>query len=488
MPGIMAELGEFDRYAWPTVSYLVASAVAMPVAGRFCDLFGVRTVLSWGLVLLMLGSLVVSFADSMTLLTVLRIGEGLGAGLLLASCYVSAVDLYAPKDRGMFQGLIGVVYGAALLVGPIAGGLIETQLGWEWIFRCGIPVGIVAVILARRYYPVVARDRTDGGVDVPGMILLPLVAVPLLVALSMGGVALAWTSWPVIALIAVSLITVVVFIWIELRTASPIMPMNIYRDRTMVIAAIATTLSGFALYGSPFFLPLYFQGVSGLSSTLSGVFVGIMMLAFVFGAVVVGILLSRLGTSYRLLVQCSAAFMFIGILLLATLSTETPLVLASLYALIAGLGLGGLIAVFTVVVQNTTSLNVVGSATAALQFFRLLGGLIGLSILGVVVTQSFENRALQEAAALEQVSVSPEVLATFAADPTTLVDPSRREEVRQTTLQAVGTEALVDSLFAVLAKAMVGALRDLFLTCFAVVALCFLICQFFREPKLSSED
>ena len=479
MPIVMAAFGEFDRYAWPTVSYLVASAVAMPVAGRVCDLYGCRAALAAGLLAFMAGCLAVSFAATMTQLIVLRIVEGCGAGFVLAAAHVSAVDLFPPRRRGVFQGLIGIAYGAALLIGPIIGGAVAEHLGWEWIFRLMLPVAAIVLLLVLRVYPAGSRQG-DAALDVSGIVLLLLVAVPLLLALTTGGVVSGWGSWPILSLLGCGALAAVAFVWFEARTDSPIMPMTIYRDPTMAVAAVATGLTGFALYGSAFFLPLFLYAVMGLSAITSGAFVGTMMLAFVLGAVLAGVLLSRSELRYRTAIRSSSACMVIGMALLATVSPlEAGLLGGAVCAIVAGLGMGALLAVSTVLVQNTSPAATVGSATAALQFYRLIGGLTGLAVLGVAIANGFRARLV--AAAADAAAVPDRLLRSIATDPAVLIDPAGLETTRQALLAHMDERAAA-TLLETMHVALGGAVHDAFLWCFAALALSGAVCLLLREP------
>ena len=478
MPVITSALGEFDRYAWPTVSYLVASAVAMPVAGRVCDLYGCRATLAWGLIVFIAGCLAVSCAGTMTQLIALRVVEGFGAGLVLAAAYVSAVDLFPPRRRGVFQGLIGIVYGAALLIGPIAGGAVAEHLGWRWIFRMMAPLAVAVLLLVLRLYPVAGAQRGHARLDVPGVVLLILVAVPLLLALTTGGTVFGWESWQIRSLLGGGVAAAVAFVWFEARADAPLMPMTLYRDRTMAVAAVATGLTGFALYGSAFFLPLLLHASMRVSVTTSGAFVGTMMLAFVLGAVVAGMLLSRTRLRYRALILASAACMLTGMALLATTSTlEAGLLRGAACALVAGLGMGAMLAVLTVVVQNTSPAATAGSATAALQFYRLLGGLGGLAVMGAAISRGFRAR-------LDAGSghAFPEPLVqSIARDPALLIDPTHGAAIRQTLLAHVD-EGAVAGLIDAMLRALGGAVHDALLWCLAALALCGAVCLLLPEP------
>ena len=482
MPVVMAEFGEFDRYAWPTVSYLVASAAAMPVAGRCCDLFGCRRVIRWGLVVFLAGCLAVSFSQTMTQLIVLRVVEGLGAGVVLASCHVSAVDLYPPRRRGIFQGLIGVAYGVALLIGPVGGGAVAEHLGWPWVFRLILPVGAFVLIVVGRTYPVTASPGRSR-IDVVGIALLLSAAVPVLLVLTTGGKAYAWLSWQTASMLGAGALMAGAFVWYESVTDAPIMPMAIYRDRTMAVAAAATALTGFVLYGSAFFLPLFLQGAMGMSATLSGAFVGMMMLAFVLGAVVAGAVLARTAARHRTLVLSSVACAATGMVLLAKTPSAAGPIGSAACAAIAGLGMGGTLSVLTVVVQNSLPAGVVGSATAALQFYRLLGGLTGLAALGMAVSGGFSRQF----AATKPAGVPDALLQSHAADPAVLIDPLRQEASRQALLEHI-PERTVREVFDAVQGALAGAADDALLLSSGVLVACFAVCLFLREPDLSAAD
>ena len=292
MPRIIAELGGFDRYAWASATYLVAAAIVAPIAGRLSDLYGRKSFLILGLSVFMLGSILASTSRSMTQLIAFRSVQGLGGGIIVVSCVVAIADLFSPDKRGRFQGLAALVFGMASVIGPPLGGFITDRFSWNWVLLINVPAGIPVLLLVLRFPR--RNSRPDiSHLDYPGMLTLILAVVSILLALSWGGIENGWDSPVVLGLLGLGLVMATVFVFIELKSESPIMPLEIYRDRMVVAAAALTFLTGFSLYGAALFTPLFFQVIAGATATRSGSVLTPMMLGIVFGGIVSGLTLRR---------------------------------------------------------------------------------------------------------------------------------------------------------------------------------------------------
>lgn len=352
MPRIIAELGGFDRYAWASAAYLVAATIAAPIAGRLSDLYGRKSFLILGLSVFMLGSILASTSRSMTQLIAFRSVQGLGGGIIVVSCLVAIADLFSPDKRGRFQGLAALVFGMTSVIGPPLGGFITDRFSWNWVLLINVPAGIPVLLLVLRFPR--RNSRPDiSHLDYPGMLTLILAVVSILLALSWGGIENGWDSPVVLGLLGLGLVMATVFVFIELKSESPIMPLEIYRDRMVVAAAALTFLTGFSLYGAALFTPLFFQVTAGATATRSGSVLTPMMLGIVFGGIVSGLTLRRATANYRLQAILSAVAVSGGMSLLSTLDKNTNLGLAMGFLAITGLGIGGALATSNVAVQNS---------------------------------------------------------------------------------------------------------------------------------------
>lgn len=488
MPRIISDLGGFDRYTWATTSYMVASAVAIPIVGRLSDFYGRRIFFLLGITIFMIGSVPAGLSQTMTQLIGFRAIQGLGGGIIMTTSLVAIVDLFPPQERGKFQGLIALVYGIASIVGPTLGGFITDTLSWTWIFLFNVPAGIPVLLLIARTFPQSTPEVTQRHLDYPGMMTLTCAIIPILLALSWAGVQYEWSSPETIGFLAFGLVMAVAFVVIESRSDSPIMPLDVYRNRAMAVSVVVMFLSGLALYGSIMFVPLFFQGVLGASATSSGSFLTPMMLAVVFGAVLSGILLRRTGR-YRRQALFSTGLMTTGMLLLSAMDERTSFAGAVGSIVVMGLGLGGTLPVFTVAVQNSVPNTFRGFATSMLLFYRLVGGMMGLAVLGAVLTKRFSKRLEGMISENVRGSLSPDRLDAIEKNPRVLFDPSTTDTLRAEFAEAGADGArMTDMLLDALNSALAGAVGDALTVGAVAVSLAVVAVMFLDTPGASTRE
>lgn len=483
LPLIVADLGGFDRYTWAATSYMVAATVAFPVVGSLSDVFGRRRFLMAGMTVFILGSLLVGMSASIEQVIAFRAIQGLGGGTVMTCCYVAIADLFPPAERGKYHGLIGAVYGMASVAGPVLGGVVADLISWEWAFLLIGLAGVPLVGLIARIYPRSSRPVRRGKLDYAGMVALALAVAPLLLAISSGGVHYAWTEPEIILPLAFGLVMAAIFLVIESKAASPIMPLGIYADRVVSLALLLMFLVSLGLYGCVLFLPLMFQSVHGASATASGTLLIPMLLAMALGGVAAGQLLSRMGGGYRIQAAVHTGLMALGMYLMSTIRQDTSLLVCEIWIVIAGLGFGGAIATVSVAVQNHVPFQTVGVATSALQFCRSLGGMLGLAVLGVVLSRRFASRLDASAPDSVRAALSPAQYERLKAEPDALLDPSAAESLR-TDLGASGSDGpqVAELLLDTLERALADALNDVFVLVAALTAVSFGIALFFRAP------
>ncbi len=306
----------------------------------------------------------------MTQVVVFRGVQGVGGGAVMTCCYVSVADLFRPQDRGRFHGVLSAVYGVSFVVGPVLGGFLADVLSWQWAFLIIGLAGIPVLALTARVFPKPAAPTGDRDLDLMGMITLALAVPPLLVALSAGGVQYEWGSPFILGMLLFSLTMTGVFVAIEARARSPIMPLSLHADPVVALSVVIMLLASFGLYGSVLFLPLFFQSAFGVSAAQSGGLLTPLLLGMVVGGIVAGQALSGASGNYRIQATVCAGFMTAGLFLLATMDTATGIWQSQLYIVIAGLGVGGIVATLSIGVQNHVPFGIVGVATSALQFYR----------------------------------------------------------------------------------------------------------------------
>ena len=483
LPRIVADLGGFDRYAWVATAYMVAAIIAAPIGGGLSDIYGRKPFFVLGLAVFIVASFLLGISGSMNEVIVFRGVQGIGGGLIMTCSMVAVADLFPPEERGRHQGLLAGVYGIASVVGPVLGGVVTDHYSWNWIFLLFIPIAVPVLLLIVFAFPDLGPKLANRKLDHAGAVTLVLAVVPLLAVLSIGGVQHAWSSPQCIGLTAFGLAMAGRFIVVESRAEYPIMPMALYADRMVVLAMFIVLLTGFGLYGSLIFLPLYFQGVLGLSAASSGNLLVPMLPGIVFGGILSGVLLSRTGGHYRLQVLAGTGLTTMGMFLISTMEETTGAFLIAAYLVLAGLGLGATLATVSVAVQNTVPFRLVGAGTAANQFFRSVGGMMGLAVMGATMTVGFWSRLETTVSDDLRESLPRGLLGSLKAEPQVLLNPSEADSLRER-LAEPGAEGVrkADVLLDALDVALAGALADVFAVLVVAAALSFGAALLFRVP------
>ncbi|MAF51969.1 MAG: MFS transporter [SAR202 cluster bacterium] len=490
MPRIIADLGGFDSFTWVTTAYLVASTTVVPIVGRLTDMYGRKMFYIAGILVFVTGSVAAGLSGTMNQLILSRALQGVGGGVIMAISFVSIADLFPPEDRGKFQGLMAGVFGLSSVLGPTLGGFITDNLSWNWVFLVNVPIAIPIVGLFIKFFPDTRRpgSETDRQLEYLGMAALVLGVVPLLLGLSWGGVQYEWVSVQVIGALGFGLAMSIVFVMVESRTAAPIMPLDIYKNRMVTVSLIAIFLTGFGMFGAIIFIPLFFQGVLGASATSSGSFLTPMMMGVVFGAGLSGQILSRTGGHYRIQALIGIAIMTTGMYLIGNMDETTRFGTAVGYLIVMGFGLGTTFPVFTLAVQNSVTFSVMGIATSATQFYRSIGGMLGLAVLGAVMANRFASRLAETMTDTLSQALPPGQFESLQENPQALVNPEALVALRGS-LEQTGPEgaAKADQLVALMKSALAGAIGDVFTISVVVVASAFVVTLFLRQSKVQSE-
>ena len=479
MPRIIADLGGFDRYTWPATAYLVATAVAVPIVGRLSDIHGRRAFLILGLVIFTLCSIPAGLSQSMNQLVASRLLQGIGGGLITASSFAAAADLFPPQGRGRFEAYAGLTSGIAAVTGPLLGGFITDHFGWSWIFLLNVPVGlaVLALVLA---FPKIRSEAAGQRLDYPGMTTLVLAVASIMVGLSWASDSAARAT----GLVVFGAVMAAVFMFIESKSEHPIMPLEIFRNRTAAAAVTAVLLSGFGLYGSLVFTPLFLQGSLNTSAAGSGRVLAPIVVGLVLGRALSGQLIARTAGHYRAQAVAGTGMLATGMFLLSTLNEATSLAWAMGCVFLVGIGVGLTLSTFRLAVQNAVPFRLVGAATSALQFCRLLSGTVGLAVLGVVLTRSLSARLDEMLSESVKAALPPGRLDAIKNDPRALVDPVAADALTAG-LEGIGPQgdAMARSLLATLDAALAGAVGDVFVISAALVALSLIAALFLRVPR-----
>ena len=479
MPRIIADLGGFDRYTWPATAYLVATAVAVPIVGRLSDIHGRRAFLILGLVMFTLCSIPAGLSQSMNQLVASRLLQGIGGGLVTASSFTAAADLFPPEGRGRFEAYAGLTSGIAAVSGPLLGGFITDHFGWSWIFLLNVPAGLVVLAIVPAF-PKIRSEASGQRLDYPGMATLVLAVTSVMVGLSWGNKGAA----PATGLVAFGAAMAAVFVIIELKSDYPIMPLEVCRNRTVAVSLIVVLLSGFGLYGSLLFAPLFFQSTLGMSAAGSGTVLAPIVVGLVLGRVLSGQIIARTTGYYRAQAVAGTGILATGMYLFSTMNQATSLTWGMGCLFVTGIGVGLTLSTFRLAVQNAVPFRLVGAATSALQFCRLLSGTVGLAILGVVLTRSLSARLDAALSASVKTALPPGRLDAIKNDPRALVDPVAADALTAG-LEGIGPQgdAMARSLLTALDAALAGAVGDVFIISAALVALSLIASLFLRVPR-----
>ena len=485
MPRIIADLGGFDRFTWVTTSYLVASTTAVPIVGRLSDLYGRKAFFLGGIVVFLVGSVLAGASQTMNQLIFFRAIQGIGGGSMMALSFASVGDLFPPAERGKYQGIVAGVFGLSSVIGPTLGGFITDNLSWNWVFYINVPLGLAVIVLFIRFFPHIRPDRLARRLDYAGMALLVLIVVPLLVGLSLGGVEFEWLSLQVVGILLFAILMIVAFIAVEQRAAEPIMPLSIYSNRVVSISLLAVFITGFGMFGAIIFVPLFFQGVLGASATSSGSFLTPMMLSMVVAATLAGQTLSRFGGHYRIQGLIGIAIMCGGMALMSRMTADTSFAQAVASIVIMGLGLGITFPSFTISVQNAVPHNLLGVVTSATQFYRSVGGALGLAVLGSYMANRFAAGLSDSLSPEIRESLPAEKLAEMSNNPQALVNPEALAGLK-TSLADRGEEGteILSNLLMTLRESLAGAISDVFVLGAITLAVGFVATIFLKEVPL----
>ncbi|MBY0144659.1 MDR family MFS transporter [Neobacillus niacini] len=388
MPAIVADLGGFTLYSWVFSAYLLMNAITVLIYGKLSDLFGRKPILFFGIIIFLIGSILCGFATSMESLIIFRLIQGFGAGAVTPIATTIVGDIYSVEERAQVQGYLASVWGISAVTGPAVGGLLVQYVSWNYVFWINIPLGILSLI-GLGYFLHEKVEKKKREIDYIGALLLTVSISSLMFLLVEGGGRWSWGSWQVISLITLFLVTITMFVYHEGRTKEPVMPFNIWKERSIFVANVTSLTTGIMLIGISSFLPTFVQGVMEQTPIVAGFTLTAMSIGWPIASTISGKLLNSIG--YRKTLLIGGASLIIGSIVFVTMTASSGPLWAALGSFIIGVGMGLTSTAFIVSIQSTVGWEQRGIATAANMFMRNLGNTIGAALLGGILNNRLAN-------------------------------------------------------------------------------------------------
>ncbi|WP_432186540.1 DHA2 family efflux MFS transporter permease subunit [Streptomyces sp. Tue6028] len=461
LPTIVSDLGGLEHLSWVVTAYLLASTAATPLWGKLGDQYGRKKLFQTAIVIFLIGSALCGMAQNMGELIGFRALQGLGGGGLMVLSMAIVGDIVSPRERGKYQGLFGAVFGATSVLGPLLGGLFTEHLSWRWVFYVNLPVGVVALVVIAVVLHIPAKAARHV-IDYLGTFLIAAVATCLVLVASLGGTTWSWSSPQIVGLAVLGVALAFVFVAVERRAAEPVLPLKLFGIRTFTLSAVISFIVGFAMFGAMTYLPTFLQVVQGVSPTWSGVHMLPMVFGLLLSSTFSGQVVSRTGR-WKVFPVVGTGVTTIGLLLLHQMDESSGTGEMSAYFFVFGLGLGLVMQVLVLIVQNAVSYEDLGVATSGATFFRSIGASFGVAIFGTV----FANRLGDNLV----VALSGQELPPGITPDALKADPK-------------GIAQLPSALRQPVLHAFASSITDVFLYAAPVALLGFVLAWFLREDRL----
>lgn len=477
LPKIIAELGGMQYYSWVITIYMLTSTITTVIIGKLSDIYGRKIFLLAGLLIFLVGSFCVGLSADIFQMITFRGLQGIGGGILMSITLTSIGDLFPPKERAKWTGVMMSIFGLSSILGPVLGGIMVDHLEWKWLFWSFLPLGVIAFIMIWMLFPKTSRSQGES-IDYLGSLFMALSITGLLLGFSWAGTKYAWSSPQILGIFGATLVSIIILVLVERNAKSPIMPLSIFRNKAVTISNTASFVMSGGMMGAMMYIPFYIQGVEKLSATQSGLFnipMSIMMIIF---STLTGRWLSKSG-NYRLFAILGLGIMSASMVIMANMNGVG---MAIVSMVVFGIGLGFSMPVFTTAAQNSAPASQLGVVTATSTLFRNLGGTIFIAFFGSILNSSMAKnmgKVMSPGSELDLSQLDPEVAAQFSAvaDTETLLNQAKLTSIESSipeNLHSLFTQ-MVDTVRSVLGDAVssvfwigalllaVGVLLSLFL-------------------------
>jgi EmrB/QacA subfamily drug resistance transporter len=467
LPRIVSDLGGLDQLSWVVTAYLLTSTAVTPLWGKISDLYGRRQVFQAAIIIFLIGSFLCGFSQDMFQLIGFRALQGVGGGGLMAIALAVIGDVIPPRERGRYQGYFAAVFGVSSVAGPLLGGWFTDAISWRWIFYINIPVGLVALIVTSSALRMQVHRR-EHTIDYLGAGLIVASVSAMLLYLDWAGPDYGWRSAQGLALLGASLILAVLFVFVESRAKEPIIPLRLFRNSIFSVANIYGFMAGVAMFGAIIFLPLYLQGVMGLSPTRSGLAMLPAVLGIFSTSIGSGILITKTGR-YKIFPIIGAAILIVALVLLSRLQVDMPYPQLAAYMFLFGAGLGFTMQTIVVAVQNSVEFRDMGAATGATTFFRQMGAAIGTAIFGTILSSRLATYLAQQLTAMPGAA-----------------EAMQTGQLNTNDIQAI--QALPEPIKTLVETAFTQAIADVFLAGIPFIAVALVAALFLKEIPLRTGE
>jgi len=486
MPRIIAELGGMDLYTWTITIYMLTSTIATVLVGKLSDIYGRKPFILIGILLFIIGAFMSGLSIDVYQMITYRGIQGLGAGIIMATAFTAVGDLFAPRERGKWTGIMTAVFGFSSVIGPTLGGYVVDHMAWHWVFWIFLPLGVVAFVMILMLFPKTERKQSES-IDYLGSFFLITTIVPLLLAFTWAGSKYAWSSFETLGLFGITLVSLVIFILVEWKAKSPIMPLHFFKNGVVTLSNIIGFLMNFGMMGALIYISFFVQGVLAISPTYAGFVTMPMSIGMVITSAIGGQLITKTG-KYKRFALIGMPIMMLGMIIMVFMNSVWMAVLAMI---IFGLGLGLGMPVFSLTIQNAVPHKELGAVTASMQLFRNLGGTIGIAVMGTVLATSLKNNlteAVKSGQGPDMSKLDPEMQKQFAAfaNPQTLTNQPALEKLHQSLPEGLQQEftKFVDMM----RDALGSSLSTVFLAGTLILALAVVITFFLKEIPLRTTN